>query len=172
MSNKAKLVLTISFFLIIILLMGICGYKILSTKNEEVLLASSESTNVNTKIEEIPQKDEEIIVVVLNKKQNKPEETAKNDEQEQENEEEEQKAETTASTENTNTQTNSQSNINTESYYIKVNYGANVVNVYTKDINGNYVIPYKAFTCSTGTATPTSGTYNVDYKYRWLRTIW
>ena len=53
-------------------------------------------------------------------------------------------------------------------YHIKVNYLANVVTVYSKDIDGKYTIPYKAFTCSTGSATPTSGTYKTDYKYRWL----
>lgn len=54
-------------------------------------------------------------------------------------------------------------------YYIRVNYGANCVNIYTKDDNGNYTKPYKAMICSTGTATPTSGTYKISYKYRWLR---
>lgn len=54
-------------------------------------------------------------------------------------------------------------------YYIRVNYGANCVNIYTKDNDGNYTKPYKAMICSTGTATPTSGTYKITYKYRWLR---
>ncbi len=44
-------------------------------------------------------------------------------------------------------------------YFIRVNYGQNVVTIYTKDSNGEYTVPYKAMVCSTGTATPRSGTY-------------
>lgn len=54
-----------------------------------------------------------------------------------------------------------------ETYYIKVNYGANVVTVYKKDKNGKYTVPVKAMVCSTGKATPTSGTYKMSNKYRW-----
>lgn len=54
-------------------------------------------------------------------------------------------------------------------YYIRVNYGANCVNIYTKDKNKNYTKPYKSMICSTGTSTPTSGTYKITYKYRWLK---
>lgn len=57
----------------------------------------------------------------------------------------------------------------TSQYYIRVNYGANCVNIYTKDKNKNYTKPYKAMICSTGTSTPTSGTYKISYKYRWLK---
>ena len=60
------------------------------------------------------------------------------------------------------------SNSNKATYYIKVNYSANVVTVYTKDANGEYTVPYKAMLCSTGTATPTSGVYKMSGKYRWL----
>lgn len=56
----------------------------------------------------------------------------------------------------------------TESYYIMVNYTANVVTVYTKDGNGEYSVPVRAMVCSTGTATPTSGAYKMSgYKRRW-----
>ena len=51
-------------------------------------------------------------------------------------------------------------------YYIKVNYEANVVTIYEK--NGNNLTPIKAMICSCGTATPTSGIYKLNYKYRWL----
>ena len=43
---------------------------------------------------------------------------------------------------------------NGKPYYIKVNYGANVVTVYSLDENNNYTVPVKAMVCSTGTATP------------------
>ena len=54
-------------------------------------------------------------------------------------------------------------------YYIKINYTANVVTIYSKDENNNYTIPYKAMVCSCGTSTPTSGVYTVSTKYRWLK---
>ncbi len=54
-----------------------------------------------------------------------------------------------------------------ETYYLKVNYGANVVTAYKKDSSGKYTVPVKAMVCSTGKATPTSGTYKMSNKYRW-----
>lgn len=54
-------------------------------------------------------------------------------------------------------------------YYIKVNYGAQVVNIYKKDKDGNYTVPVKAMVCSTGTATPTSGVYSIPRRWKWLR---
>lgn len=52
-------------------------------------------------------------------------------------------------------------------YYIKINYTANCVTIYKKDESGNYTIPVKAMVCSTGTATPTKGTYKTMNKYVW-----
>ena len=52
-------------------------------------------------------------------------------------------------------------------YYIKVNYGQNVVTVYKKDDNGNYSIPIKAMVCSSGVATPKSGVYPISQKMTW-----
>ena len=54
-----------------------------------------------------------------------------------------------------------------DKYYIKVNYGAQVVTVYTKDSNGKYTKPVRAMVCSTGTYTPTSGTYRTLGKGNW-----
>lgn len=56
-------------------------------------------------------------------------------------------------------------------YYIKVNYGAQVVNIYTKDSKGKYTVPVKAMVCSTGTHTPTSGVYTIGYRWEWLEMI-
>ncbi len=57
---------------------------------------------------------------------------------------------------------------NTKAYYIKVNYGAQVVTIYGKDNNGEYTVPVKAMTCSTGTATPKSGKYKTPgRKQKW-----
>lgn len=166
MSIKAKLFLIISFFLIVILLICIVGYKIISVKKTSEVLA--QTTNMESQISENKNKDEEdAIVVILNDNKKQLEENIeKVDEQENKAEE---NNETIAETSNNRIEeTENQPVQNTDSFYIKVNYGANVVTVYTKDLNGNYTMPYKAFTCSTGTATPTSGTYNTDYKYRWL----
>ncbi len=56
---------------------------------------------------------------------------------------------------------------NKPQYYIKVNYGAQVVNIYKKDENGNYTVPVKAMVCSTGTHTPTSGVYTIPGRWSW-----
>lgn len=56
---------------------------------------------------------------------------------------------------------------NKATYYIKVNYGANVVTIYGKDTNGDYTVPVKAMVCSTGTATPKSGVYKTKKGYQW-----
>lgn len=58
---------------------------------------------------------------------------------------------------------------NTPTYYIKVNYGAQVVTIYKKDDNGDYTVPVKAMICSTGEATPTSGVYKIPARWEWLR---
>lgn len=52
-------------------------------------------------------------------------------------------------------------------YYLKVNYGANVVTAYKKDANGAYTVPVRAMVCSSGTATPRSGVYKLSTHYRW-----
>lgn len=53
-------------------------------------------------------------------------------------------------------------------YYIKVNYGAQVVTIYKQDNEGNYTVPVKAMVCSTGTYTPKSGVYAIPNRWRWL----
>ena len=54
-------------------------------------------------------------------------------------------------------------------YYIKVNKSQNVVNIYTKDADGNYTVPFKAMVCSTGTSTPRAGT---KYRITTYRRAW
>lgn len=56
-------------------------------------------------------------------------------------------------------------------YYIKVNLEQNVVTIYSKDENGEYTIPVRAMVCSTGKATPTSGTYTIP-NGKWDRWAW
>ena len=66
------------------------------------------------------------------------------------------------------TEENNQSHISDKKYYIKVNNEANVVTVFTKDNEGQYTVPVKSMICSTGTATPTSGTYGIKLRWEWL----
>ena len=56
-------------------------------------------------------------------------------------------------------------------YFIRVNYQANVVTIYTKDENGNFTVPYKSMVCSCGSATPHGGTYTIPGK-KWDRWVW
>lgn len=53
------------------------------------------------------------------------------------------------------------SNTGKTKYKLEVNCEQNVVNVYTKDANGEYTNCVKAMLCSVGPATPTSGTYSL-----------
>lgn len=75
----------------------------------------------------------------------------------------------TKSSENNKTNSTNKNQTNTAPYYIKVNYGAQVVTIYKKDAQGNYTVPVKAMVCSTGKATPTSGVYSIPARWEWLR---
>ncbi len=66
------------------------------------------------------------------------------------------------------TKDSTKSNKSGTPYYIKVNYGAQVVTIYTKDDSGNYTVPVKAMVCSTGVATPKSGVYTIPRRWEWL----
>ena len=63
---------------------------------------------------------------------------------------------------------NKKTTTNKSKYYIKVNYGAQLIDVYTYDSNGNYTKRVKTFICSTGTETPRSGVYKIPAKITWL----
>ena len=68
---------------------------------------------------------------------------------------------------NKNNEVNEQNKKNDAKYYIKVNYGAQVVTIYSKDSEGNYTVPVKAMVCSTGTASPKSGVYAIPGRWVW-----
>lgn len=70
---------------------------------------------------------------------------------------------------NENQSKNKTSPNSTSPYYIKINYGANVVTIYTKNSEGAYTIPAKAMVCSTGTGTPRSGVYSLKSRWKWGR---
>lgn len=59
------------------------------------------------------------------------------------------------------------SNIDKDSYYIKVNCKEQNVIIYIADENGEYTIPFKKMICSTGKSTPTKGIYSISDKYEW-----
>lgn len=109
------------------------------------------------------EEEEEIVTASSDEVQN---EEAVQEEQPQEEPQEEPKVETPKVEEPPKEITPKTENKNP--YYIKINYTQNVVTIYGKDDKGNYTKPIKAMVCSTGSATPTSGTYKMSYKYRWL----
>ena len=116
----------------------------------------------NKEVETSAQPMEEEQVENLNEENNVIEETVENviDENTETNE---QDNNVTNKTTNTNVNTKN----NTTPYYIKVNYGAQVVTIYGKDSNGDYTVPVKAMICSTGTATPKSGVYSIPGRWTW-----
>ncbi len=62
-------------------------------------------------------------------------------------------------------------------FALQVNIGTNVVTVFAKDENGQFTIPYKAMTCSSGLATeeypePTPlGNFNLQTSHIWCRMV-
>ena len=86
-------------------------------------------------------------------------------------EEEDKMGETDQSIENLTSVESVTTTTKTPEYYIKVNYKAQVVTVYTKDSDGKFTKPVKAMVCSTGTYTPSSGTYKTPNRFRWLRMV-
>lgn len=138
---------------IIVVLLVIVTYLIIGlvkniNKNKETQIVSMQQN-------EEEYTEEEVEIVYLNNlaitEENEP-----NDENKQD-------------TESSNNKNNNSSVNSTSKYYIKVNCGANVVTIYTKDAEGNYTVPYKAMVCSTGTATPRylDGKYAIKGRWRW-----
>lgn len=158
MSNKLKIKLTFTISLFLIIAVLVYGAYILLYNNKKIDNVSYNNNNIQILGDSTIKKDN-VITVVLNSGNKEDLEVIENDGQVNIIED---KISIPAYARPSNDEEVQ------DIYYIKVNYLENVVTVYTKDINGNYTIPYKAFTCSTGTATPTSGTYKTDYKYRWL----
>lgn len=170
MKKNKIIILIILLFLIIAISFTIYKSNFFNTKTKETFKEISQ--NEIAAKEEVKEEPNELIVVVLNRKpkQEIQQETPNNaqidnSENQTANKQVENKVVKTNNVADTNQE------ISTASYYIKVNYKANVVTVYSKDETGNYTVPCKAMTCSTGTATPTSGKYKIDFKYRWLGLI-
>lgn len=154
--NKKKFILSISITILCVIIVTVTLYVIgkgrnTQTTSGEELAASNEETTEEVgefanlqDLESAKNKTEEELQKI-NKK-----EIEKN------------KTNQTASKNTNKTRTASKNK-----YYIKVNYGAQVVNVYTYDEKGKYTVPVKAFVCSTGIETPTSGVYKIPAKIKW-----
>ena len=146
MKNKKLKVAVIIASVISIIIIGILAY--FFSKNKEIE-TSAQPTEELLVEESVSEEDANLI-----------EETVENTIEEQ--------VEGTEQNNTTNKTTdNSDKKNNQMPYYIKVNYGAQVVTIYKQDTNREYTIPVKAMICSTGTATPTSGVYSIPGRWKW-----
>ena len=155
LSIKTKKTIIVS---VIAVLLTVATYSIIGlikniNKNEETQTVSTKEDNEEEYFEE--EEDEEVEIVYLNNLAITEDNTVANEIN-------------TNTSNNKNNNDNSNTN-NSSKYYIKVNCGANVVTIYTKDSEGNYTVPYKAMVCSTGTATPRylGGKYAIKGRWRW-----
>lgn len=157
LSTKTKKIIIISA---IAILLSIATYSVIGlikniNKNQETQTISMQEDNQKDYFEE-ENNEEEVEIVYLNNLVVTEENTKEN--------------ESNSNSSNSKNNNSSTSNIdNSSKYYIKVNCGANVVTIYTKDSDGNYTVPYKAMVCSTGTATPRylGGKYAIKGRWRW-----
>ncbi len=156
-SDKKKFKIFVSAGLCTFILLLVIFVSLVNGNNNSTVETSkiTKKKIVNT---ENTQKAEALVVEI------KPEE-----EQAQElTEEEQEKVEQEEKEENEKNDSSSAPSGYGTSYYIKVNYGANVVTVYQQDADGNYTVPVRAMICSTGSATPKSGVYKTkSAKHRW-----
>ena len=158
-NNFIMAVLIVIFIGLLFVLVGL-SIKVIMKDKTRVITTST----LNTKQEEIA---EYLIVELQSEKstQNPEVPTPKEEPTKQEPVKQEAKTEEASSNAITKPKTVDTSELN--KYYIKINYKANVVTIYTYDNSGNYTIPVKALLCSTGVATPKSGTYGTLNKYTW-----
>lgn len=147
--NLKKLIL-LSVGIIAIIIVAIIG-----------ICIKNKTKETNSKAKE--KVDNEEILINVNEE---VEEFASIEDLEQETDEIETKEEDNKDTKKTNNKNNNKNS--SIPYYIKVNYGAQVVTIYKQDEDGDYTIPYKAMVCSTGVATPTSGVYSIPARWEWL----
>lgn len=152
LTKKQKIIISISIMSVAIIVLGIAIFGLIKTINKQ---KTAETAMIQEETENLQEQQN----VVDNSEANIEDLV---DEEQQKNQ-----AENTTKQEKNNSSTSSSG----YKYYIKVNYGANTVTIYTKDSNGKYTVPYKAMVCSTGTATPTSGVYTIKGRWRWLGLI-
>ena len=151
MKRNKKIVLIVLAVLVVIGIIAAVVYSINYKNNMKTTetVTLSEFDNV----EKIDESTNEILVATIDAQEENVEIPSINKSDEEKNKEEKKEE--------------SNKNISDNTYYIKVNIQANVVTVYKKDSNGNYTDAVKSMVCSTGSATPKSGTYATSNKYRW-----
>ena len=153
-----KLVVSLLFLTVIITVLFIVIINIIIKTSQTNANQLGNSNNLENDIEEnLNQNNIEELVNLedLTSVANKTEEELKKQNEEELKKEEKKQNNTTTTVKKKN------------KYYIKVNYNAQVVNIYTYDKKGKYTVPVKAFVCSTGTETPTSGVYKIPAKIEW-----
>lgn len=147
-----KITLLVVIIIMVLLIVATTKKVVNNKKTKE-----SQSILTNAEVVENNQKDDNIIVPIedadVNIENINPEDTSWDEEAEEAKVEREEEEKVKKESKNP--------------YYIKINYTANVVTIYTKDSNGDYTVPVKALVCSTGSATPKSGVYKTSNKYRW-----
>ncbi len=151
--NVKKWVILVSIMIITIIGSGALNI-ILSNSNKTALASADDEELSIENFTDVENKTEEELKEINDKEIKKSEQNKKSKEKD---------------TSNKNTTKNSNSSKTKNKYYIKVNYNAQVVTVYTYDSKGNYTVPVKAMVCSTGTATPRSGVYKIPAKILWCK---
>ena len=130
---------------------------------EKSKIEDEEEIKVELTEEELHEADEQLNQVEEeNAEEENTEENKENDEDKQKQEEKKKEEE-----ERKKKQEEQKKQISNYPYWIKVNYSANTVTIYSKDANGNFTVPVRAMVCSTGAATPRSGVYRTPQKARW-----
>lgn len=153
LSNQMKWMILVGVILLTLVILSV---------GRIINYAKATSTMAKTEQNEIPEEVIEQANLVSTSKLS-PEELKKLNEEELKKAEEKKQQEDNKNNQTTNKTTKPAQN----KYYIKVNYGAQVVTIYTYDKNGKYTVPVKACVCSTGAATPTSGVYRMSWKATW-----
>lgn len=153
LSKKQKIIINVSIMCIAVIALGIAIFGLIKTINKQ---KTAETAMIQEETENLQEQQN----IVDNSEANIEDLVA-----------EEQEKNTDGNTTEQENNKNSSTSSSGYKYYIKVNYGANTVTIYTKDSNGKYTVPYKAMVCSTGTATPTSGVYTIKGRWRWLGLI-
>lgn len=166
--QKKKFFLILISVLIVILSTSFILFKLLNNKKSAQMVTSQSQLEENAL-----EKADENIVEKAEKptKETKKDSNKKIEKGSEESIENLQKNQSTQVGSSSSKSVSSSNKNNKNTYYIKVNYQANVVTIYTKDSKGNYTVPYKAMICSAGTATPKSGVYPIQYRWRWLSLI-
>lgn len=157
--NKTKIIILVSIIISISIIL-IVGLALLFNKNAAKVVNSKTMENIETdqNVQSINVQSEEIGNVETQQVKSEEELQKINEKEIKEAEEQARK---------------SGKSINTKSkYFIRVNLQRQVINIYTYDNNGNYTVPVKAFVCSTGTATPNSGTYTMASSGGSKRKVW